>query len=186
MKWMRNHPGRRITVGQLGSLVHVAYLKSATLASAVSGFKRSGIFPFNPEIIPEHEFIDDPRGIHGNTNEIKESNAALVTSSSVILNDTTDFTSAQFDVCQNYSNDTDTGLGSLADNTLIIDQALSSKNVLNESSSCACSFSDIVEIPKLKVPSKAKKGEKSEIITSSPKKRKIIRKYRKWIKKESS
>ena len=110
MKWMWNHPGRRIAVDQLGSLIIVAYLKSATLANAVSGFKRSGIFSFNPEIIPEHEFIDDPRGIHGNANEIKESNAALVTSSSVILNDTTNFTSVQFDVCQNYSNELTQGL----------------------------------------------------------------------------
>ena len=139
----------------------MAYLKSATLANAVSGFKRSEIFPFNPEIIPEHEFIDDPRGIHGNTNEIKESNAALVTSSSVILNDTTDFTSVQFDVCQNYSNNTDTSLGTLADNTLIIDQALSSKNGLNESSSCACSFSDIVEIPKFPQRQRKVKSQRS-------------------------
>ena len=108
----------------------MAYLKSATLANAVSGFKRSGIFSFNPEIIPEHEFIDDPRGIHGNANEIKESNAALVTSSSVILNDTTDFTSVQFDVCQNYSNDTDTSLGTLADNTLIMIRLCHLKMVL--------------------------------------------------------
>ena len=63
MKWMRNHPGRRITVDQLGSLFNEAYLKSATLANAVSRFK-TGIFPFNPEILPEHEFIDDPRDIH--------------------------------------------------------------------------------------------------------------------------
>ena len=161
MKWMRNHPGRRITADQLGPLINVAYLKSATLANAVSGFKRSGIFPFNPEIIPEHEFIDDPRDIHGNTNETKESNAALVTSSSVILNDTTDFTSVQFDVCQNYSNNTDTSLGTLADNTLIIDQALSSKNGLNESSSCACSFSDIVEIPKFPQRQRKVKSQRS-------------------------
>ena len=205
MKWMRNHPGRRITVDQLGSLFNVAYLKSATLANAVSGFERSGIFPFNPEIIPEHEFIDDPRDIHGNTNETKESNAALVTSSSVILNDTTDFTSVQFHVCQNYSNDTDTSLGTLADNTLIMLEvsqtkkctnedeavsenitALSCKNGLNESSYCAFSFSDIVEIPKLKVPSKAKKGEKSEIITSSPYKRRLLENIKNGSKKKDS
>ena len=64
MKWMQNHPGRRITVDQLGSLFNEAYLKSATLANAVSRFKTSGIFPFNPEILPDREFIDDPRDIH--------------------------------------------------------------------------------------------------------------------------
>ena len=185
------------------NLFNVAYLKSATLAKAVSWFKRSGIFPFNLEIIPEHEFIDDPRDIHGNTNETKESNATLVTSSGVILNDTTDFTSIQFHVCQNYSNDTDTSLGTLADNTLIMLEvsqtkkcanedeavsenitALSSKNGLNKSSSYACSFSDIVEISKLKVLSKAKKGEKSEIITSSPYKRRLLENIENGSKKK--
>ena len=53
-KWMQNHPGRRITVDQLGSLFSAACLKYVTLANAVSGFKTSGIFPFNPEIIPEN------------------------------------------------------------------------------------------------------------------------------------
>ena len=75
---MRNHPGRRITVDLLGSLFNEAYLKYATLSNAVSGFKSSVIFPFNPEIIPEHELIDDPRDIHGSTNETEESNAAFV------------------------------------------------------------------------------------------------------------
>ena len=185
------------------NLFNVAYLKSATLAKAVSWFKRSGIFPFNLEIIPEHEFIDDPRDIHGNSNETKESNATLVTSSGVILNDTTDFTSIQFHVCQNYSNDTDASLGTLADNTLIMREvsqtkkcanedeavsenitALSSKNGLNKSSSYAYSFSDIVEISKLKVLSKAKKGEKSEIITSSPYKRRLLENIENGSKRE--
>ena len=153
MTWMRKHPRRRIKLHQLGSLFNEAYLKSATLANAVSGFKTSGIFPFNPGIIPEHEFIDDPRDIHGNTNETEELNAALVTSSRVILNDTTDFSTVQFDVCQNYSYNTDTSLAPLADNALLtmleVSQtkkctnedeaasenitALSSKNGLNQS-----------------------------------------------------
>ena len=92
--------------------------------------KTSGIFPFNPEIIPEHEFIDDLRDIHGNTNEIEESNAALVTSSSVILNDTTDF--IQFDVCQNYSKNIDTSLVPLAYNTLTILEVSQTKKCTNE------------------------------------------------------
>ena len=82
MKWMRNHPGKKITVDQLGSLFNEAYLQSATLADAI-------FFLFNLEIIPEHEYIDDPCDIHGNTNKTEETNAAFVTSTSVIL---TDFT----------------------------------------------------------------------------------------------
>ena len=67
---------------------------------------------------------------------------------------------------------------------MIIDQALPSKNGLNESFSCVCSFSDIVEIPNLKVPSKAKKGEKPEIITSSPYKRRLLENIENGSKKK--
>ena len=115
MKWMRNHPGRLITVDQLGSLFN----KSLIVANAASGFKTSEIFPFNPKISPEHECIDDPHDIHGSKNETEESNIAPITSSSVLLDDTTDSTPVQFDVCQNYyNNNTDTNLLSLADNAL--------------------------------------------------------------------
>ena len=37
--WLRNHPGRRITVDQLGELFNAAYLKAATVENAISGFK---------------------------------------------------------------------------------------------------------------------------------------------------
>ena len=42
--WLREHPGRRITVEQLGELFNTAYLKAATMGNAVSGFKCTGIF----------------------------------------------------------------------------------------------------------------------------------------------
>ena len=53
--------------------------------------------------------------------------------------------------------------------------SLSSENDPNQSSSSTCSFSDIIKIPRLNVPQK-----KVEKFTIS---KKIIRKYRKWIKK---
>ena len=176
------------------------YLKSATLANTVSEFKTSGVFPFIPEIIPKHEFIDDSRGIHRNTNKTEESNAALVTST-VIINDTTDCYPVWFDVCQNYSNNTDTKLASLADNTLIMLEVLQTKKCTNEDEpanenimalpsktnfnqifSSACSFSDIVKIPKLNVSQK--KSEKSEIITSSLYKRRLLKNIENGSKKK--
>ena len=59
--WLRNHPGRRITVDQLGELFNVAYLKAATVENAISGFKCTGIIPLNPDVLPESEFLEDPR-----------------------------------------------------------------------------------------------------------------------------
>ena len=48
--WLRNHPGRRISVDKLGELFNAAYLKAATIENAVSGFRCTGIVPFNEEI----------------------------------------------------------------------------------------------------------------------------------------
>jgi hypothetical protein len=58
---MRNHPGRRITVDKLGELFNAAYLKAATIENAVSGFRCTGIVPFNKEILPSSDFQEDPR-----------------------------------------------------------------------------------------------------------------------------
>ena len=60
-RWMRNHPGRRITVDNISALFSAAYTKSATIENAVSGFRTSGIYPFNRNIIPVSEYADDAR-----------------------------------------------------------------------------------------------------------------------------
>ena len=59
--WLRHHPGRRITVDQLGGLFNAAYVKAATVENAISGFKCTGIIPLNPDVLPESEFLEDPR-----------------------------------------------------------------------------------------------------------------------------
>ena len=61
--WLRNHPGRRITVDKLAELFNTAYLKAATIENAASAFKRTGIVPFDADILPTSEFVDDPRQV---------------------------------------------------------------------------------------------------------------------------
>ena len=58
---MRSHPGRRITVKNLGELFKTVYLKSATLENAINGFKCIGIHAHNAQILPSSDFVDDPR-----------------------------------------------------------------------------------------------------------------------------
>ena len=53
-KWMKNHPGRTVTQFQMSSLFGPAYGKAATAANAISGFRATGIVPFNPDIFPDH------------------------------------------------------------------------------------------------------------------------------------
>lgn len=54
--WLKNHPGRVITSYQIGELFAIAYCKAATVKNAVSGFSKTGISPFNPDIFPDHLF----------------------------------------------------------------------------------------------------------------------------------
>lgn len=56
-KWMRNHPGRGITVYQIARILTPAYLKAATPSNAIQSFKISGIQPFNPDIFGEEDFL---------------------------------------------------------------------------------------------------------------------------------
>ena len=54
--WVKLHPGRRITRLQFGELICEAWGKAATTQNAVSGFKATGIFPFNPSAIPDYAY----------------------------------------------------------------------------------------------------------------------------------
>ncbi|KAB0804493.1 hypothetical protein PPYR_01463 [Photinus pyralis] len=54
--WLKNHPGRRITRQQFGQLLQESWGKSASNENAVSGFRACGIFPFNPQAIPDFAF----------------------------------------------------------------------------------------------------------------------------------
>jgi hypothetical protein len=54
--WLRNHPGRVITIQQVGALFGKAYNKAATTSNAISGFAKSGISPFDPNVFSDDCF----------------------------------------------------------------------------------------------------------------------------------
>ena len=146
-KWMRDHSGRRITVLQLGQLFNEAYNKSATMENAVSGFKTAGIYPFNPQIIPAEQFID---------NMVESDEEVPILVGDVANNEV----SLVRDVVARpaeYSID-------LLVETTPFDQVVSTE--------VDVSFEEILSIPKL--PPQKTKGEKSEIITGSPYKRRLV------------
>lgn len=58
-KWQRNHPDRKVGRLQFGDLLQDCWGKAATPANAVSGFKATGIYPFNPDAIPDYAFRSD-------------------------------------------------------------------------------------------------------------------------------
>ncbi|KAB0802070.1 hypothetical protein PPYR_04256 [Photinus pyralis] len=51
--WLKNNPGRTVSVYQVGKLFGEAYEKAAVMKNAVSGFKNTGIYPLNPHIFPD-------------------------------------------------------------------------------------------------------------------------------------
>ena len=55
-RWMLINAGRRISFYEVASLFRDAYEKTATMAKASSGFRLTGIWPFNPDVFDEAEF----------------------------------------------------------------------------------------------------------------------------------
>ena len=55
--WLREHPGRPVTEFQIASLFRSAYEKAATLKNALSGFRKTGINPFNRHIFSEEDYV---------------------------------------------------------------------------------------------------------------------------------
>lgn len=54
--WMRNHPGKPMTIYDIPSLVSEALPKAITPANIMNGFKATGIFPFNRNIFSDADF----------------------------------------------------------------------------------------------------------------------------------
>lgn len=55
--WLRDHPGRIVTEDDIGELFSTAYTQAATMANAVSGYRKAGINPFDPCIFTDEDFI---------------------------------------------------------------------------------------------------------------------------------
>lgn len=58
-KLLREHAKdhRVVTQFQIASLFGKAYLKASTMTTAISGFRATGIWPVDPKIFKEHDFL---------------------------------------------------------------------------------------------------------------------------------
>lgn len=54
--WMRSNPGKTVSIYQIAGLVNEAFLSAVTPRNITSGFKFTGIFPYNRDIFPEEAF----------------------------------------------------------------------------------------------------------------------------------
>jgi hypothetical protein len=55
--WAQSHPGRKVSRAHFAPLLKEAWQKSANQSNAHSGFETCGIYPYNPEKIPEEAFL---------------------------------------------------------------------------------------------------------------------------------
>jgi len=57
-KWLRQHPGRVITMFQLGAIFGSAYMRAATPLVAENGFNHTGIFPVLKQKFAQLQWTD--------------------------------------------------------------------------------------------------------------------------------
>ena len=55
--WMVSNPGRTITIYEIGGLLGTRFHKAFTPSNIISGFRVSGVFPFNADIFSDDEFL---------------------------------------------------------------------------------------------------------------------------------
>lgn len=55
-KFLRNNPGRTVTQFQISKLFGEAYLRAATPTTAINGFRKCGICPYNPDVFTDADF----------------------------------------------------------------------------------------------------------------------------------
>ncbi|XP_022166412.1 tigger transposable element-derived protein 6-like [Myzus persicae] len=54
--WLLNHPGQVVGLRHISKIFREAYLKAATPKNAISGFRKTGIAPFNSDIFDNYDF----------------------------------------------------------------------------------------------------------------------------------
>lgn len=79
-KWMVTNAGQRISPYDLSGLFGSSYLRTATMDKAISGFKCSGLWPYNPDVFSADDFIaslvtdePDPSNVGGSADTLTAS-----------------------------------------------------------------------------------------------------------------
>ncbi|KAJ8949542.1 hypothetical protein NQ318_005104 [Aromia moschata] len=71
--WMKNHSNRNLTRYQAGDVIGKAWIRAACIANAINGFKACGIYPLDPNAIPDHFFSITDAVDFGRISECTES-----------------------------------------------------------------------------------------------------------------
>ncbi|XP_031333945.1 uncharacterized protein LOC116163957 [Photinus pyralis] len=55
--WMTNHPGQRLSIYEVVEIFSTAFARIASVEKAVKGFSVTGIWPFNPTVFNDQDFL---------------------------------------------------------------------------------------------------------------------------------
>ena len=95
-KWLIAHPGRSVTIYQVGKLFRAAFSRAASVQTAIHGFEKTGIFPFNRDVFPEHLYapsdttdrpLENIPGVQQETSCLQKDSTALVEPNNFTLKD---------------------------------------------------------------------------------------------------
>lgn len=75
-KWLFTHPGRCVTIYGIATLFNTVFTRAAVMVTAINGFRKSGICPFNPDIFSDHLIVpslttDQPMPLDQNSSTTK-------------------------------------------------------------------------------------------------------------------
>ena len=73
-RWMLTNPAQRITMFEQGKLFGAAFMKIAGMQKAVNGFERTGLWPFNPDVFQDEDFL--PSQVTEESEPVPTSNVA--------------------------------------------------------------------------------------------------------------
>ncbi|KAJ2937586.1 hypothetical protein O0L34_g12984 [Tuta absoluta] len=54
--WLRSNPGMVVTVRQVAEIFGKAFIQASSMSTAVNGFKKCGIWPYDPTVFSESDF----------------------------------------------------------------------------------------------------------------------------------
>lgn len=86
--WLRSNPGLVVTIRQVAEVFGNAFVQAATMSTAVNGFRKCGIWPYNPNVFSESDFAPSL------TTEIQLNDSQTSTNQEV-LQDISNVTTAQ-------------------------------------------------------------------------------------------
>jgi hypothetical protein len=79
--WLRNNPGKTMTIYDIPSVVFGAWQDALSMSNITSGFKKAGIYPYNPDVFTDKDFApsivtDRPNPTSSATNSSSQNSAS--------------------------------------------------------------------------------------------------------------